>query len=38
MFSFRVKEIAGACGFSNICDFSHFFRERTSQTPTAFRG
>ena len=33
----RIKEIAGAAGFSNIYEFSRFFRQKTGKSPTAYR-
>ena len=33
----RIGEIAQACGFSSIYEFSRFFHKKTGQSPTAFR-
>jgi transcriptional regulator GlxA family with amidase domain len=32
-----VAEIAEQCGFANTSHFTRFFREKTGQTPAAFR-
>lgn len=32
-----ITEIAELCGFTNISHFTRFFREKTGQTPAAFR-
>ena len=32
-----IAEIAERCGFANTSHFTRFFREKTGQTPAAFR-